>query len=346
MEKLKDMYDFKMFLDMGVERLLTFRAWVVDEKTYYIQEVPHFEVNESDKQIFLSILEGTLEVNEYEIVDNEVTIHERKPDVGDDICSRFRSVATFLEQVHGIETTFEPIALQSMLRFRYDGPELNIGYGLDPKIAGKIYRVSDELMKAIAVNNTSFEGVHQVGAQAGSTIIPYISEIVDMEALVILERAMNDINRKSVDVAFSESDDRYAKLYKSFIRKLETVKSIPGIEVFELITGNNTEGIKIDDISLISHANRGLYHREVSHMGIVHMPAVVLRNNPGKYTAKVIIDDYSTSIHLAVEDPNFEHMKRMLLENWNQKVVIFGYTSGEATILATSIRKYYEPEDN
>lgn len=344
MEKLQNMYDFKMFLDMGDENLLTFRAWVVDEKTYYIQDVPHFKVNDSDKQIFLSILEGTLEINKFEIVENDVIIHEHKPEYGENIPSKFEGASAFLRDVHGISTTFEPISLQNMLRFRYDGPELNIGYGLDPKIAGKVYRVSDELMQAIAVNNTTFKGVHQVSAEAGSTVIPYISEIVDTEALVILERAMNDINNENIDVEFSESNDRYAKLYKSFIRKLETVKSIPGIEVFELITGDNDNGIKIDDISLISNANRGLYNREVSRMGTVHMPAFGLRNNPSKYTAKVIIDDCSTTIHLETVHPNFEQMKRILMENVEKKVTISGYTYSESTIVAIKIVKYHEPE--
>ena len=344
MEELQNMYDFKMFLDMGDENLLTFRAWVVDEKTYYIQDVPHFEVNDSDKQIFLSILEGTLEINKFNVVENDVIVDNHKPEYSEDIPSRFELASNFLHEVHGISTTFEPISLQNMLRFRYDGPELNIGYGLDPKIAGKVYRVSDELMHAIAVNNTTFKGVHQVSAQTGSTVIPYISEIVDTNALAILERAMNDINNENIDVIFSESNDRYAKLYKSFIRKLETVKSIPGIEVFELITGDNDNGIKIDDISLISNANRGLYNREISRMGIVHMPAYILRNNPSKYTAKIIVDDCSTTIHLETAHPNFEQMKRILSENVENKVTISGYTYGESTIVATRIVKYHEPE--
>jgi len=344
MEKLQDMYDFKMFLDMGDENLLTFRAWVVDEKTYYIQDVPHFDVNDSDKQIFLSILAGTLEINEFKIVKDDVIIHEHKPNNRGDILSKFEEASTFLREVHGISTTLEPISLQNMLRFRYDGPELNIGYGLDPKIAGKVYRVSDELMHAIAVNDTTFKGIHQVSAQAGSTVIPYISEVVDTEALNILEKAMTDINNENIDVVFSESNDRYAKLYKSFIRKLETVKSIPGIEVFELLTGDNKNGIKIDDISLISNANRGLYNREISRTGTVHMPAYILRNNPSKYSAKVIIDDCSTTIHLEVAHQNFEQMKRILIENVEKKVTISGYTYGESTIVATRIVKYHEPE--
>ncbi|DAB41144.1 MAG TPA: hypothetical protein CFH81_02260 [Sulfurovum sp. UBA12169] len=346
MNASKPMYDFKMFLNAGGNDILMFRAWVVDEDTYYLQEVPNFKIHESYKNIFLSALNGELSIQEFEIENEQVNIHERSQVHHENIEGIFNAASSFIAQYYGLRTTFEQITLKNMVRFRYDGPELNIGYGLDPNIAGKIYHTSDELIKSIAVNNTNFQGIHQVSAQAGSTVIPYISETIDTEAIEILKKAMNDIKLSMVDRDFSNSDHRLSGLYKNFIKKLVKVKSIPGIKVFELIVGDDDTGIKLSDLSLISDANSRLYNRQISRVGKVHRPAFSLIGNPSIYSASVIIDGKEFSVHIKTDNVNFDHMIRILNENVEQLVEVEGYTKSEATIEAVNIRRHYIVENN
>ena len=333
------MYDFKMFITINDKKLLTFRAWVVDKKTYYLQEVPHFGIHENDKKIFLSILDNTLEIDEYEVEKRESIVHNRKPKDSDDIYTLLDEAGKFLKTYLDVESTFESIELSPMVDFRFDGSSLNIGYGLEFNSANKIHLATDSIMEALASNNTKFKGITQSLPRAGSTVIPYLCEEIDVVALDILKDVIGDINHKKVSQSFEGKVKNYIDLYTKLVKKFKALKQVPDLDIFQVIIQNEVH--EINDMSLIDDAQKQLIGKSVEDLKVlVHIPAYSMRGTPRFYSASVVLDEMTYKIHLDVSHKDFDNMRQVLKDNEGKYVIVSGYKTGEQTILASKVVKF------
>lgn len=339
MNEKKDLYDFKMFMKVNDTNILVFRAWIADEKTYYFREVENFGIDDSYKETFLSIIDGSLSLKYYEENEEEIAISTISVS-GETVFEKIDSAKGILDELFGLDISYEQLELSDMLKFRFDGHDLNIDYGLDIKNASKLYEVSNSLISTMAANNTDFTGIMQVGAFGGSTVIPYVSESIDYNALEVIRKVITDINNKSIDGTFANGTAKYASLYKNFIKRLSEIKRIPELETFEILIGDET--LSIDDLSLISNAQAQLYTETVSHIGIVYSLNNYLRSQRNIYSVNVIVDDREMILHLNSELENFENMLRILKENIDKKIEFSGYRTSEIVVDVTNLSRYYE----
>ena len=336
MKELKTRYDFKMFL----EDILVFRAYLIDEDTFYFLDVEDFGVDETYKQIFVDIIKGDFLLKYYkndEIKERKLPKEYKKEIHSTDVLERIEEVKKVLEHLFGLKVSYEEAQLYEMISFRYDGHALNIDYGLDPKNAGDVFLVSNRLTRTIAANNTNFGEVLQMKERAGSTVVPYKSEKIDTEALEIIKRAIKDINQKSIDSKFANAKkEKYAPLYKNFIKQLKEVSKIKELDVFEVII--DAKPYKIKDISLLKEIDKQLYRDEIDGVALVHHFEKYLVSRPNIYSVVVRFDGNNNfKFHLDNQLGNFEQMLRILRENEDKEVSFKGYKVSEEVVLLTHV---------
>ncbi len=338
------MYDFKMYLPASnSDPILVFHAWIADKNSYYLQEVPKFGIHETYKKLFIDILNGTLQTTNIIVHDNgEVEYIENSivSSCGDEIDEDyFKCCKQYLESEFKVKVEVDFFEMHPMLDLRYDAPDMNLEYGISPHISKKIYSFTNELVDIVQANNTNYGGVLQQQAQAGSTIIPYLSERIDSQANEIIERVISDINNENIDSSFANSDNRLAPLYKKIVKKMTELKQIKDLDTFEIFiyNRNGEKEKKSVDLSKISLIENQLFGDRVEKRGIVRKPAFQMKSKPHIYSAEIDIDDKVYAIHIDIQNENFDQLQRILRENEGKKVSISGYKTAEYTILASYI---------
>ncbi len=338
------MYDFKLYLPaLNSDPVLVFHAWIADRESYYLQEVPKFGIHETYKKLFIDMINGTLETTDLSINDDGEAVYSNSSissicgnAINDDY---FECCKQYLENAFRVIVEVDSFEMHPMLELRYDAPDMNLEYGLSPHVSKKLYSFTSELVDLIQVNNTDYGGVLQQQAQAGSTMIPYLSEKIDLQANAIIERVINDINNGNIDRNFANSNDILAPLYKKMVKKMTELKQIKDLETFEIYiyNENGEREIKSVDLSQISLIGNQLFGDQVEKRGTVRIPAYPLKSKPHIHSATVVIEDKDYSIHIDIQNESFEQLKRILRENEGREVTIEGYKEAEYTISATHI---------
>jgi len=336
-DNTKTRYDFKMFL----ENILVFRAYLIDEKTFYFIKVSDFDIDESYKQLFLEIIKGDFILKYYltKDLENRKLLTEPKVKLleSSNVIERIEESEKVLNTLFGLTVSCEEAKLNNMIAFRYDGHDLNIDYGLNPKSAGDVFSITNQLFKTIQSNNTDFGEVLQMKEIASSTVIPFQSEKIDLEALNILKRVLKDINLKTIDSKFANSQHKYAALYKNFIKQLKMLRRIKDLTTFQIIIDNKPYDIK--DLDLLKEIDDQLYKDEVSGIAKIHHLEKYLSSAPNLYSVVVVYNGNRIRFHLDKKLANFEQMLRIIKENDEKNVSFKGYKSSEEVILVSEIYK-------
>lgn len=337
MSTSKTRYDFKMFLG----DVLVFRSFLIDEETYYFIDVPNFGVDPSYKQIFLEIIHGEFNLKYYRLNDLEKKQLPDKPEVkqieGENVLERLEASRKLLDALFGLKIDFEGIQLGNMIAFRFDGHDLNIDYGLNPKSAGDVFAISNELIKTVAANNTNFGEVFQMKEKAGSTIVPFESERIDREALNVVKKAISDINNRMIDSDFAHGSEQYADLYKRFIKQLKLLRRIQDIETFEVIIDNTP--YSITDMDLLRDIDASLYNNEVTGIAKIHHTEKFLTSRPNIYSVVVEYMGHLIKFHLDNQHKDFEQMLRVVQESDEKNVRFKGMKVSEEVIQLSQISK-------
>lgn len=342
MKPIKQRYDFRLYMGMnsesGYEHLLVFRAIVIDEETFYYIKVPHFGVDDSYKQIFLDIIRGDFRLKYYSL-DESGTIN---PEIkhyslnASSVIDRIEEAREILGSLFGLEVSVAEMAVNDMIQFRFDGHDLNLKYGLNPKSAGSVFNIANNLMGTITNSVESFGEVYQMEPIAASTTVPYVSELIDHDALDIIKKAIYDVNHESIDASFAHShDDPYANLYKKFIKQLKDIRSIHEIETFEVIIGGEAYGI--DDFKKLRRIDEQLYRDEVNGTGIVRYHEKILKSKPNIYVVVLDVDGRDCRLYLDVNHSRYEIMLNVLRENEDKRVMFHGFKHGETIVLADTV---------
>lgn len=331
METTKIRYDFKMLL----EDELVFRAYLVDETTYYLLEVPEYGIDESYKELFIDIIKGDFELEYY--ATNDIK-NNRLPDapikkelLATDALSRLEEARHLLKTLFGLSVQYEEASLEDMIAFRYDGHDLNIAYGLNPKNAGSLFSISNDLIGVVAANNTNFGEVLQMKEKVGSTIVPFKSERVDTDALNVIKKAIKDLNDNAIDSFFAQTNS----LYKMFLKKLQMLTKLKELDTFEIIINGIPYGI--DDLKSIRDIESQLYKDKVSGRAKIHHISKYLKNSPNIYSVSVLINGKSKTFHFNNQDGNFDHMIRIVKDNDEKEVDYEGFQKSEEVYYITSI---------
>lgn len=338
------MYDFRLYLPaLNSDPTLVFHAWIADRESYYLQEVPKFGIHETYKKLFIDMLNATLQTTDISINDDgeaEYIENSIASSCGEEINEAyFECCKQYLESAFRVIVEVESFEMHPMLELRYDAPDMNLEYGISPHISKKLYSFTSEFVDLIQANNTDYGGVLQQQAQAGSTVIPYLSEKIDLNANNIIKKVINDINNGAIDRDFANSNDQMASLYKKMVKKMTELKQIKDLETFEIFIYNeNEEREKISvDLSQISLIGSQLFGDQIEKQGIVRRPAFQMKSKPNIHSAEIDIDDKVYAVHLDTQNESFEQLKRILRENEGREVVIEGYKEAEYTILASRI---------
>jgi len=338
------MYDFKIYLPTSdSDSILVFHAWIADKESYYLREVPKFGIHETYKKLFIDMLNGTLQTTDILINDNgEVEYIENSiaSSCGNEISEvYFNCCQEYLKNKFEVITKVESFKMHPMFDLRYDAPDMNLEYGISPNISKKLYSFTNELVDVIQANNTNYGGVLQQQAQAGSTVIPYLSEKIDTNANAIIKQVIDDINNGNINRDFANSNNHLAPLYKKIVKKMTELKRIKDLETFEIFIYNeNGEKEKKDvDLSKIGRISSQLFGDYIQKRGMVRIPAYPLKSKQSIYSATIVIDDKDFSVHLDMQNESFERLKRILKENEGREVIIEGYKEAEYTILASHI---------
>ncbi|MGD9716476.1 MAG: hypothetical protein AB7U26_05310 [Sulfuricurvum sp.] len=332
-------YDFKMFLGEGDHRMLVFRAFVIDSNNYHFLDVPIFGIDPIYKELFLDILNGTLE---YQYIDKQRVHEHENVDI-----TRFRLEGNnFLENIDaamhldpellGVNIEFTPIELNRMIAFRYDGHDLNLDYGLSPQSANSVFDVSKGLISILCANNTDFGKVLQMPAEASSTVIPFDAEKIDLEAIDIVIRAINDINSNSIDRVFANGSERLSSLYKKFVKQLKEINKVPDLKTFEIIIDEDTR-LTIDDFNKLRDIDEQLYNEYVTKTGKIHHIENFLISKPTIYVVVVYVDEREIRLHLDSRGANFERMQRIAKENEEKMIRFSGYRQSETVFLVDQL---------
>ena len=333
----KPRYDFKMLLG----DILVFRAHLIDEETYYFLEVEHFGIDESYKQLFLEIIKGEFALKYYDNEDiNDRVLPDSTKELnisGNTLFERLENAKELLESLFGLTAVYEETSLNDMIMFRYDGHDLNIAYGLNPKSAADVYSISNNLIKAVAANNTNFGEVLQMKEFASSTVIPYQSEKVDEPVLHIIIKAINDINKKAIDSTFAHSQEMYANVYKKFIQKLKDVRKLKELKTFEVIIGQ--KAYALEDLDYLKKIDEQLFNDTISGVATIHHVEKFLTSRENIYSVVVQYDGKNIKFHFDKNLPDFEQMLHVVKENDEKDVRFEGTKIKEETILVSQLSK-------
>ncbi len=338
------MYDFRLYLPaLNSDPVLIFHAWIADRESYYLQEVPKFGIHETYKKLFVDMLNGTLETTDLSINDDEEAVYTESSiasSCGDEINEDyFECCKQYLENAFRVIVEVQYFEMRPMLELRYDAPDMNLQYGISPHISKKLYSFTSEFVDLIQANNTDYGGVLQQRAEVGSTVIPYISEKIDLHTNALIERVINDINNGAIDRDFANSNNPLAPLYKKMVKKMTELKQIKDLETFEIFiyNENGNRERKFVDLSQISLIGNQLFGDQIEKQGTVRIPAYPLKSKPNIHSATVVIEDKDFSIHIDIQNESFERLKRILRENEGREVIIEGHKEAEYTITATHI---------
>jgi len=345
------MVDFKIYLPGGEteENILVFHAWVADRDSYYLHPVPEFGIHDTFKKLFIDLLKGTLSTTEIDMsggtinyIDNNVSNCENE-----DIEAYLSCAGEFLDTHFGNIVETYSFIMHQMIDLRFDGHDLNLEHGIEPDSAKKIYTFANDFVDIMQANNTDFGGVLQRQAQAGSTLIPFLTDQLDNEALSVIRTAIEDINNGQIDREFANGNDRFSLLYKKITKKIADLKGIKDLETFN-ISLYNTIGDQINldiDLRQLAMINEQLYGNQINYTGTVRKAAYQLKSRPAIHSAEVDINGKVYSIHLNTQNESFEVFKRRLRENEGRRVSIDGYQIAERTIEASHISVLQEEED-
>lgn len=342
MSPIKQRYDFRLYMGMnsesGYEHLLVFRAIVIDEETFYYTKVAHFGVDESYKQIFLDIIRGEFHLKYYAAED----IGTVNPEVkhyslsASSVIDRIEEAREMLGTLFGLDVSIVKMEVSEMIQFRFDGHDLNLKYGLNPKSAGSVFNIANSLMGTITSSVDGFGEVYQMEPIAASTSVPYVSERIDTPALEIIKKAIYDVNHESIDASFAHrQDDPYADLYKRFIKQLKEIKSIQEIETFEVIIGG--KAYEIDDFKKLRRIDAQLYYEEVTGTGIVRYHEKILKSKPNIYVVVLDVDGRDCRLYLDINHARYEIMLNVLRDNEDKRVRFKGFKHGETIVLADTV---------
>jgi hypothetical protein len=282
-------YDFKIYLDEA-KKILGFRAFVTDATNYHILKVKHFGIDPVYQNIFLRALKNNLNIDYIE--NNE---RKSKNIQNTNPIKNLQELTTCCNNFFGFFATCKPIKMQNMIKFRYEGHDLHIDYGLPVEISNKINSISYKLID-VAANNGNFGEVFRYSAEAGSTIIPFSSERIDEKALNTIKKVMVDIKNRQIDKDFIAQNNSYSKLYKEFIKKLKLIKKIKDLKVFEIIMDDST--YRLDDLKCIDSINNQLYGDKITSEATVRYFAQTLKRKPHIAVLVVDVDGREKRLHI------------------------------------------------
>lgn len=345
MKQIQQRYDLRMYMDMnsesGTERLLVFRAIVIDHETFYYIKVPNFGIDESYKQLFLDIIKGDFRLKYYDLEDIGTVNPESKEYslTASSVIDRIEESKEMMSSLFGLDITSTSMAVNDMISFRFDGHDLNLKYGLNPKSAGSIFNIANNLIGSITNNVDTFGEVYQMEPIAASTTVPYVSEHNDTEALEIIKKAIADINGECIDSSFANrQNDPYSELYKRFIKQLKEIRTISEIETFEVIINGKAYGI--DDFKKLRRIDAQLYNQHISGNGIVHHHERYLKSKPNIYVVVLDVDGKECRLHLDNQHSRFEQMLRVLQENDEKRISFSGYKEGESVVATDMVTPF------
>lgn len=334
-----DRYDFKMYV--GSSDILCFRAYVIDKKNYLILDVPDLGIDDGYKNLFIKIINGEIEERFYDktqIEDNKLpipTLVKIDNETAIENLQEFDNYASFF----GVNVDCVPIQLHNTISFRYDGPALNLGYGLPYSEANHLETVTNSLIKILpAANNTDFGTILQMQPQASSTLIPYMSEKIDTGALETIKKVIDDINYGEVDTNFANNtNNKYANLYKKFILELKSLSKIKGLDKFEIKLASETDYIELINFDYLRQAARDIHNVQVTGTASIsyYRP---LKSKPNKMSLVVDYNGSELYLHLDKNSENFERLEKIAQNPAQTEIYFSGYKEAELVIAATELR--------
>jgi len=335
-----DRYDFKMFV--GNTNILCFRAYVVDKDNYIILDIPDLGVDDTYKDLFLRIINGEIDEIFYDktqIQNNSLPQAIEVKISSDNAIQNLQDFIAF-DKYFGVKANCTQITLNDVIAFKYDGPALNLGYGLPYDEANHLETVTNSLIKILPApaNNTDFGTILQLQPQASSTLIPYIAEKVDTGALETIKKAIDDINYGEVDTSFANnSNNQYANLYKKFIVELKNLSKIKDLKSFEIKLATENDFIELINFDYLKQAARDIHNIQLSGNAIINYYRP-LKSKPNKMSLAVDYQGKEIYLHLDKNDNNFTILDRVATQPTGTNIYFSGFKSAESTIEVTTLR--------
>lgn len=329
---MDERYDIKFFINNT--DILVFRAFLVNAQSYRLIPLDGFEINENYEKLFLRIIHGKYKVKYYNkttFSDNQAIKAQYREVSESSAIENIKAVQNINSELVGVSINSEVVALKEMLAFRYEGHSLNLADGLLPKNANKVSNITTDLISAICANNTDFGEVFQMESRTGSTVIPFQAEKIDNDAIEILVKIIGDINSKNIDIEYIRGVHKFSILYKKIIKKLKNLRTINGLEKFEIIIGEERYSINnlknLDDVDMYSQRLEG--EAEVRYY------EGQLKSRQNRFVLVVVGEDgKDIRLHFDKQNEGFEYILKEAKSLYQGiQVKYSGYSESEEVIL-------------
>jgi len=319
-------YEFIIYLDKQKEDWL-FKALVEDRENYYIIPLYNDVVDEVSKEIFLDLLNGEYEIelidnvkfrNEKKIEKNKIILNNENP------LDNLKQFSEIAPQFLGLEVEFKNTNFKNSFSFKFQGNSLNLKFGLPPEQAKQIENIVSSIVASIIspINNTNFGACLQMQQQVSSTLIPFMTEKIDTQAIDILYNAINDIKNNQLNQKLLNEN----KLYKVFIKKIKDIIKIKDLDYFELILYKK-ESVKLKKNNIKSIK---LYGNKITKSGIIRYYYPLKNQNVNSLVVDVKGVDYH--LHIFKSRNNYEKLDKIAKSSEGTEIKFEGYQRSEYTI--------------
>jgi hypothetical protein len=329
---MDERYDIKFFINNT--DILVFRAFLVNAQSYRLIPLDGLEVNENYKKLFLRIIHGKYKVKYYDkktfLINHPVEAQYIEIN-GNSAIENLKAVEEIESELVGVLINSEVVALKEMLAFRYEGYSLNLADGLLPKNANKVSNITTDLISTICANNTDFGEVFQMESRTGSTVIPFQAEKIDDGAIEVLIKIIRDINSKNIDIEYIRGERTFSVLYKKIIKKLKNLRTIAGLEKFEIII--DEERYSIDNLKNLDHVD--MYSQRLEGEAEVRYYEGQLKSRKHRFVLVVVGEDgKDIRLHFDKQNEGFEPIFNKAKQLYQGKEVKYsGYSESEEVIL-------------
>ena len=303
--------------------------------SFHILTLPKIGIHEVYKSLFLEIINGKFSKTYYK--HSEISNHELGQEYqvnidSDDALENLDKAIKLNSGLLGIKIEYVPLEMHDLFSIRYAGHNLNLEHGVLPENVNRVNILSKNLITTMKVaNNTSFGEVLQMPAYAGSTVIPYLSEIIDIKALDVIRKLINDIKDEKIDKDFMHNtDNQYAELYKNFYLSLSDVRKIPDISQFQIII--NGQEFSISNFDYLKDAKQHVYDVPVKGFGKIRFSKPYKNSHLYSLTIEDEKNHHDLILRYSKHDDSFQRFQNIANKPFGTKVQYIGTTESEAKI--------------
>lgn len=326
-------YQFNIFSGEGVDKVIVFQAHLSSQSknNYTISKISPFGSAKVYESLFKNIVNGKFKTK---------ILIQQKIEIGDydnafeylhiNLGNAFDNIQKYVEIFGVNDETIEFTNKQqrSILVVTYDGPEYNIGCGLDFKTATLLNSYSDKIMTIASNDSSGFGQIFQGNYYAGSTQVPYTTDSYNEQTLLAFESMIKDID----DNGFDSSQYHNNKIYRDFILHIVKIgNSLKDLTKFAISVLGNT-AITINLNTLKKEVN--LYGNTVEIVGTKRNQINRMKNKNMYVLTIVDSNGHDNYIHF---HGNSEYYDRIYRLSEEQIVTVTGTQKGEKTYTLTSI---------